>query len=153
MKRILIAIDYHPVSEKVAEAGYKLAKQLDAKVCLLHVMANVSYYGIDYPTFMGYSGYDEMAVNLDIAQEMRGVVEDFLETAAKHLDDEKVETHLAEGDAAAAILDYSKTWNADLLVMGTHSHSVFEKLLMGTVASNVLEKTEVPVFMVPIKKD
>jgi nucleotide-binding universal stress UspA family protein len=40
MKRILIAIDYHPVSEKVAEAGYKLAKQLDAKVCLLHVMAN-----------------------------------------------------------------------------------------------------------------
>jgi nucleotide-binding universal stress UspA family protein len=116
-------------------------------------MANVSYYGIDYPTFMGYSGYDEMAVNLDIALEMREVVEDFLETAAKHLNDENVETHLAEGDAATAILEYSKTWNADLVVMGTHSHSVFEKLLMGTVASSVLEKTEVPVFMVPIKKD
>ena len=77
MKRILIAIDYHPVSEKVAEAGYKLAKQLDAKVCLLHVMANVSYYGIDYPTFMGYSGYDEMAVNMDIAQENKKLESNF----------------------------------------------------------------------------
>lgn len=152
MKRILIAIDYHPVSEKVVEAGYKLAQQMEAKVCLLHVMANVSYYGVDYPTFMGYSGYDEMAVNLDIASEMREVVESFLETAAKHLEDETIETHLAEGDAASAILEYSKTWNADLVVMGTHSHSVWEKLLMGTVASSVLEKTEIPIYMVPIKK-
>jgi len=36
--------------------------------------------------------------------------------------------------------------------MGTHSHSALEKLLMGTEATKVLEKTEVPVFMVPVKK-
>lgn len=152
MKRILIAIDYHPVSEKVVEAGYKLAQQMGAEVCLLHVMANVNYYNVDYPTFMGYSGYNEMAVNLEIASEMREVVEGFLKTAASHLDDESVETHLSEGDAAPAILEYSKTWNADLLVMGTHSHSVWEKLLMGTVASSVLEETEIPIYMVPVKK-
>lgn len=152
MKKVLIAIDYHPTAEQVASAGYELAQRMEAEVCLMHVLAEVGYYGMQYPPFMGYTGYDEMAVDLNVASEMRQVAEDFVKTAASHLNDEKVSTHMAEGDTARAILDYSHEWQADLLVMGTHSHSFVEKLLMGTVASQVLEKTEIPVLMVPVKK-
>lgn len=151
MEKILIAIDYNPVSEKVAEAGYKLAQKLGARVCLVHVVADVSYYSTQYPTFMGYDGYG-MSADLNVASEMRKYAEEFLETAASHLNDPTVTTFLAEGDAPEAILDYAKEWRADLIVMGTHSHSALEKLLVGTVASKVLEKTEVPVHMVPVKK-
>lgn len=152
MKRILIALDYNPVSEKVAEAGYKLAKTMGAQVCLIHTLAEISYYGVQYPSFLGYDGYNTMTTDLNMISDLRKIAQDFLEKAAEHLKDPTVTTHLAEGDTARGILNYAEVWNADLIVMGTHSHSVLEKLLIGTVASKVLEHTEIPVLMVPIKK-
>ncbi len=152
MKKVLIAIDYHPVSEEVVNAGYELAKKMSAEVCLVHVLADVAYYGIQYQPFMGYEGYSETAIDLNVASEMREVAENYLEKAAEHLNDEKVGRHLAEGDTARALLDYADEWQADLIVMGTHSHSFLEKLIMGTVAAQVLEKTKVPVYMIPVKK-
>lgn len=151
MKRVLIAIDYNPVSEKVAGAGYELAQRLGAQVCLIHVIDDMGYYNTSFPTFMGYEGYT-MAPDLNVAEELRNIGRDYLESAARHLNDETVTTYLGEGDTANSILDYSKEWNADLIVMGTHSHSALEKIFLGTVASKVLEKTHVPVFMVPVKK-
>lgn len=152
MKKVLIAIDYNPVSEKVADAALDLVRSLDAEICLLHVLADVRYYGTQFPTFMGYDGYTAMGSDFDLALEMRKVAEDFLEKAVEHIDHPSVSTHLAEGETARAILEYSEEWKADLIVMGTHSHSVLEKLFLGTVAEKVLEKTKVPVYMVPVKK-
>lgn len=152
MKKVLIALDYNPVSEKVAEEGYKLAQKMDAEVCLIHVMADVSYYGTQYPPFMGFEGYAGMTTDYDMVNQMHEIGEDYLEKAATHLNDPSVKTHMAEGDTAKAILDYAGEWNADLIVMGTHSHSTLEKILMGTVASSVLERTKVPVYMVPVNK-
>lgn len=152
MKKVLIAIDYNPVSEKVVEKGHELAKSLNAEICLVHVIDDIGFYETQYPSFMGYDGYSGMGPNFDAAIEMRKIAEDFLEKAANHLNDPNVKTHLAEGDTAKALLAYAEECNADLIVMGTHSHSVFEKLLMGTVAESVLEKTKIPVYMVPVKK-
>ena len=151
MKKVLIGLDYNPRSEKVAREGYKLAKMLGAEVCLIHVLADVSYYGVNYPTFMGYEGYNEMQVDLNVISELREVARNFIETAARHLDDPTVSTHLADGPTSTAILNYSKEWNADLIVLGTHSHSVLEKVLMGTTASHILEKTTIPVYLIPVK--
>lgn len=153
MNKVLIAIDYNPSSQDVAESGHKLAKLMGAEVCLLHVMSDAAHYGMRYPTFMGYEGYSVGAFDANMVQEMYSISEDYLKSAAKHLNDPNVTTHLTEGDAARAILDYADEWNADLIVMGTHSHSKLEKLLMGTIASSVLEKTKIPVYMVPIKKE
>lgn len=152
MKKILIAVDYNPVSEKVAEQGYELAKSLNAEVCLIHVLDDVGFYGAQYPTFMGYDGYSGMGPDLDVAMEMRNIAEEFLEKARTHLKDPHVKTHLAEGDTAKTIMAYGEEWGANVLVMGTHSHSVLEKLLLGTVAEKILEKTKIPVYLVPVKK-
>lgn len=151
MKKVLIAIDYNPVSEKVAEAGYDLAQKMGAQVCLIHVMDDIGYYSTPFPTFMGYEGYT-MAPDLNVAEELRNIGKDYLDSAARHLKDETVKTYMGEGDTANSILDFATEWKADLIVMGTHSHSVLEKILLGTVASKVLEKTQIPVYMVPVKK-
>lgn len=151
MKKILIAIDYNPVSEIVVDAGYKLSKRLDSELCLMHVVADVSYYGVQYPTFMGYGGFDT-SIDLNLATEMRNVAKNYLETVAKHINDPAVGTELGYGDAADAILKYADEWKADIIVLGTHSHNFLEKLLLGDVASQVLKNTKVPVFMVPVKK-
>lgn len=151
MKKVLIGVDYNPRSEKVIKEGYALATKLGAEVCLIHVLADVSYYGVNYPTFMGYEGYNEMQVDLNVISELREVAKKFLQTAAEHLDDPKVTTHLAEGPTSSVILKYAHEWNADMLVLGTHSHSVLEKVLMGTTASHILERTKIPVYMIPVK--
>lgn len=152
MKKVLVAIDYNPVSEKVVNEALKLTGSMNAEICLIHVLADVSYYGTQFPTFMGYDGYSGMGPDFEMALEMRKIAEEFLKKVSEHTDHPNVTTHLAEGDTARAILDYAKDWNANLIVMGTHSHSALEKLLMGTVAEKVLEKTKIPVYMVPIKK-
>lgn len=152
MKKVLIAVDYNPVSEKVAESGYELAKDLNAEVCLIHVLDDVGFYSAQYPTFMGYDGYSGMGPDIDMAMEMRNIAEEFLQKAKDHLNDERVKTHLTEGDTAKTIMQYGEEWGANMLVMGTHSHSVLEKLLVGTVAEKILEKTKIPVYLVPVKK-
>ncbi|MDR5590232.1 universal stress protein [Christiangramia sp. SM2212] len=153
MKKVLIGLDYNPNSEIVVRSGYELAKKLGADVCLIHVLADVSYYGVNYPSFMGYEGYNELAVDLNVIAELREVAKNFVETAADHLNDPSVTTHMADGPTSTAILQYAEDWGADMIVLGTHSHSVLEKVLMGTTASHILEKTKVPVYLVPIKPE
>ena len=149
MQKILIPIGFHPVSEEIAEAGYRLAKQLNAKACLLHVIEPMPFYNMEYSSFLGFEGYP--AVNLQLEEEAEKVAEDFLKKAAEHLNSD-VQTRIEHGNTATCILDYAKSWGADLIVMGTHSYSVFEKIFMGSQAIKVLEETTVPVYMVPVKK-
>lgn len=152
MKKVLIALDYNPNSEKVVTKGHQLANLMNAEICLFHVLSEVRYYGMQYEPFMGYEGY-AFPVDFRIQEEFVKVAEDYLNKTAQHLGGDNVTTHLAEGDTATCILDYSEEWNADLVVMGTHSHSTLEKLFLGTVASSVLEKTKIPVYMVPTGND
>ena len=151
MKKVLICIDYNPTSEMVADSGYQLSKALNAEVCLLHVIADVQYYGVQYPTFMGYDGFDA-GIDININKEMHRVAENFLESVKTHLNDPTMLTKVVEGSTADVILEYATQWGANTIVLGTHSHSILEKIFIGDVASKVLKNTKVPVYMVPTKK-
>jgi len=148
MKKVLITLDYNPNSEKVVTMGHQLAQLMEAEICLFHVLSDVSYYGMQYEPFMGYEGY-AFPVDYQIQEEFVKVAKDYLEKTAAHLGGNNISTHLAEGDTAKKILEYAEEWGADVVVMGTHSHSTLEKLFLGTVASSVLERTSIPVYMVP----
>ena len=78
MKRVMITIDYNPNSEKVVNMGYELAKLMQAEVCLFHVLAEVSYYGMQYEPFMGYEGY-AFPVDYRIQEDVVKVAKDYLE--------------------------------------------------------------------------
>ena len=61
MKNILIALDYDPTAQKVAELGFLLAGNKDAAITLLHVIADPSYYASTvYDPIMGFGGYMNM---------------------------------------------------------------------------------------------
>jgi nucleotide-binding universal stress UspA family protein len=58
-------------------------------------------------------------------------------------------THLLdEGDPATVIADTAGLQNCDLIVMGTHGRTGLRRLLMGSVAEQVLRKATVPVLTV-----
>jgi nucleotide-binding universal stress UspA family protein len=61
MKKVLIALDYDPTAQKVAEAGFSLAKSMNAEIILLHVISEPVYYSsMEYSPVMGFTGYMEM---------------------------------------------------------------------------------------------
>jgi nucleotide-binding universal stress UspA family protein len=60
-----------------------------------------------------------------------------------------MEAMIREGDATSEILDQGTDMKAELLVMGTHGRSGFERFLLGSVTEKVLRKASCPVLTVP----
>ncbi len=58
IKKICIAIDYSPTSQKVVETGYEYAKALGAQVLLVHVVSDAVYYMGGHDSMMGYEGLE-----------------------------------------------------------------------------------------------
>jgi nucleotide-binding universal stress UspA family protein len=60
----------------------------------------------------------------------------------------RVEHRLEEGDAATQILRLAQETGCDLIVMGTHGRTGLGRLLMGSVAEQVLRLAACPVLTV-----
>ncbi|HUL71633.1 MAG TPA: universal stress protein [Vicinamibacterales bacterium] len=60
-----------------------------------------------------------------------------------------VATTVGEGQVVQEILQQARALPADLVVMGTHGRSGFERLLLGSVTERVLRKASCPVLTVP----
>jgi nucleotide-binding universal stress UspA family protein len=153
LKKILIALDYDPTAQNVAETGYSLAKSLGAEVILLHVISDLIYYSsIDFSPIMGFDGYMDFGpLELDTADRLKEASVKFLEKSKNHLGDKIIQTQVKEGDFAETILETVKELHADIIVMGSHSRSWLKEIVMGSVTEKVLRHTPVPIFIVPTK--
>lgn len=156
MNKILIALDYSPAAETVAETGYRLARKMGSQVILLHVLNEPAYYTSEsYSPIMGYTGdflYGNAGVVTLRQQDIRDSIEAYLNSTRLHLGDATIETMIAEGDAADVIVETAGTQGADIIVLGSHSRTGIEKLLMGSVAEKVLHHSTVPLFIIPCKQ-
>ena len=155
MKKILIALDYDPTSQKVVETGHTLGKALGAETILLHVIASaVHYTSIKYP-IMGFGGYMNIdPKELDLVDEsLRKASQDFLDQSKKQLFDKTIRTIVQEGDTAEAIIKTAQKESADIIVMGSHSRKWLEQITMGSVTEKVLRHTTIPMLIVPTKKN
>ena len=56
---------------------------------------------------------------------------------------------LSRGLPSHVLLDYAEREGADLVVMGTHGRRGLRRLFLGSVAGEVLRRTQVPVLVVP----
>ncbi len=155
IKKVLIALDYNPTAQKVAEVGFSMAKAMKAEVILLHVIADPIYYSAtEYSPIMGFSGYMDMEPFIfDSVDELKKTSQHFLEKTKKHLDDDTIQTHIKEGDFAESILKTAKDLHADVIVMGSHSRRWLDEILLGSVTEKVLHQTTLPLFIIPTKKN
>jgi len=131
---ILHPTDSSDGSEAVLRVARSLARDLGAKLILLHVVP-IAVFPI------------ESAVPVD-PQAYR----DVMEAVRQHLDgpDLKypVEARLGQGDAADEIRRMAREVGCDLIVMGTQGRTGLDRLLLGSVAESVLAKADCPVMVV-----
>jgi len=154
MQKVLIALDYNPTAQKVAEAGFSMAKAMNAEIILLHVISDPVYYSsTEYSPIMGFNGFLGMENQLlDNVDTLKKASQEFLDKSKQHLGDKTIQTLVGEGDFAESILKTAKDLHADIIVMGTHSRKWLENIVMGSVTEKVLNHATTPLFIIPTKK-
>ena len=154
MKKVLIAMDYDPTAQKVVEIGFSFAKAMGAEVILLHVITDGTYYtSLEYSSIAGFFAFsDEDVSHLYEPGGLKKAITHFLEKEKKHLGDESIQTIVKEGNFDEAIVKAAKELHADVIVMGSHSRRWLDEILIGSVTEKVLNKTTIPLFIVPTKK-
>jgi nucleotide-binding universal stress UspA family protein len=142
-QRILVPVDKSETSQQALIEAARLADNQNAILRLAHV--------IDLAQFAW--GANEF---VDVSQLQQGLREAgqiilnelvaLLTTYNLH-----IETTLIEiwgGALAKGIVDETRRWGADLVVMGTHGYSGLTHLLLGSVAEGVMRATDVPILLV-----
>jgi nucleotide-binding universal stress UspA family protein len=154
MKKVLIALDYDPTAQKVAEAGFSLAKSMNAEIILLHVISEPVYYSsMEYSPVMGFTGYMEMGPLQSVTMEgLKEASLKYLDKSRQHLGDSTIQTIVKEGNFADTILETASEVNADIIAIGSHGRKWIENIIMGSVTEKVLHSTSIPLFIIPTKK-
>ncbi len=140
-RKILAPTDFSPLSERgVAEAS-SLARSLGAELVLVHVVE---------PIVMGGEIHGAAAM----ATAFEGIQQSARRALERAVDKIKKRGHrcrgvIANGGAAAMIVDTAARVHADLIVLATHGRSGFSRLLLGSVAERVVRSAACPVLTVP----
>ncbi len=144
--KVLLAIDE---SEFAAQA----AREVETRLCIpettVRVIHVVSSFIPPAAAVVEAGGSLEGVRNnvLDQYQEM-------VDRTAARLRDLGVSAEgvVREGSAGKAIVDEAKGWNADLIVLGAHGLTGLESLVMGNVASYVMDNATCSVEVVRPKQ-
>lgn len=128
--RVLIALDGSECSQRALEFALKMPWKLDTQFCLF-----TAIYLWEDDFNISQSSYEKAT---DKAKE---IALKLLEEKTKYFKEKLPENHIeidyTFDKAREAIVEKAFDYKADLIIMGSHGRSGFNKLLMGSVAEYV----------------
>jgi nucleotide-binding universal stress UspA family protein len=143
IRRILCPIDFSDGSRHALEHAVVMAGWYGSHLTALHVVNPVFTIESSIP-FADFEGPVPTAADREALRER---VCAWLEPARRV--GVGAEALLDDGKPAADILERAASMPADLVVMGTHGRSGFERWMLGSVTEKVLRKATCPVLTVP----
>jgi nucleotide-binding universal stress UspA family protein len=143
IRQILCPIDFSDFSRRAFDHAVAIANWYESTITLLHVSAPVPV--VVYAP--GVAMLPSAVLTREDHDALLGSMKRFAEVEAGP--GVSVEFEIREGDAAAEILETASSQPTDLIVMGTHGRSGFERLVLGSVTEKVLRKAACPVLSVP----
>ena len=134
-ERILLAVDGSRHSAKAIPAAADLASRYGAEVLVFHAREH------------------ELALGVDVDAETPDEAMTLVDGIVRELKDRGVAVRgeivrVPLGDTARAILDATHDEHMDLIVMGTRGLSEWSRLLMGSVAHDIVHLADIPVLVV-----
>jgi nucleotide-binding universal stress UspA family protein len=135
IQTILHPTDFSERCEEAFRVAYSLAKDHAARVIVVHVPEPMAA-----PT--------GMAPTPPLPAGHRGGLEERLCRFQASAPEVRVECRVEEGDPARGIVGAARATESDLIVMGTHGRTGLGRLLMGSVAEQVLRTAPCPVVTV-----
>lgn len=146
MKHILCPVDFSDVSRRALDHALAVARCYGARVTALHVLPTApSLTAVPY--YFGAEVAPVALPSIDLAQ-VGTELQRFVDT--ERVPGIRVDTMLSEApDTYREILVQADRLQADLIVVGTHGRSGFERLYLGSITEKVLRKAHTPVMTVP----
>jgi nucleotide-binding universal stress UspA family protein len=139
IRHILCPVDLSPFSKRALVHAAVLAGWYEAKLTTLHVDPLV-------PVLYGFPDVAAVPSGSPDSDRVRAEVERFVQAAVAP---QPAQIVVRTGAPAPQILQYAAEVTTDLLVLGTHGRSGFERLMLGSVTEKVLRKASCPVLTVP----
>ena len=145
MQRILVAVDFSDITDRVIETAAELAQGLRAKVWLMHCVNQQAAVGAmgDAPIILPVpdtSLSERFPVKFRQLNQLAGTLR------AKEIETEVL---FASGAVVNEISTAIEENRIDLIVVGSHGHGALYDLVVGSVTKSVLYYTSKPVVIVP----
>lgn len=144
MKTILAPVDFSPATASVVAQATTLARLLQARLVLLSVVQAPVIVSEFTPMMGNTTEFVDAAKNSAAAR-----LEQLRQEVPPEISPVQIET--VEGLAAQAIADAAQRLAADYVVMGSHGHTAFYDLVIGSTTHGVIQRAKCPVVIVPAK--
>lgn len=138
-KKVLAPIDFHEHAMGALEVAKSIAQVNDGLVTLLYVVP------MDEP--IGGKMYED-----DFKKQAEKDAERLAGLASKKMQGVKFEILTEIGDPATAIINTAASKASDVIVMGTHGRKSLMRILMGSVAEQVLREAPCPVIVYRLER-
>lgn len=145
LKRILVPVDFSPLSKKALLYAARLAQQFNAAIDLFHVVEPEVPPAFD--GFMIVPSPISSGTTSSCTGQMTAMV-----AAARSAGAERMKTSVRCGLAAFEIVEAAKEFDADLIVIATHGYTGWKHFAIGSTAERVVRAAPCPVLVVREKE-
>ena len=147
--KVLLAIDGSPHSQAAIAAVTRRPWPKGTAIEILTVLHSPTAVMIDVA--LGLPAVDEQI------GEQRRQASTLLDGAGKQIaraaPEVTVTTRILEGNPKDVIVEEARTWNADLIVLGSHGYGRFRRMMLGSVAGAVVANAPCSVQVAREKRD
>lgn len=144
--QVLLPTDFSPFSDRALHHAIALCKWYQARLTVLYALSSPGAPLTDFPPYL---------TPVPLTQRERDQLLAHLQNFSRPASEAGIEvsSSLVEGEVVAMILGAAETMPADLVVIGTHGHGGFERLILGSVTEKILRKAPCPVMTIPAPPD
>lgn len=143
MINIVLPVDFGDSTDLLTDAAVKFAKEVNGKICLIHVApADIGFAIGD----MGFQYFPEVEQN-EIRQELLQLNNIQQRIIAQGVDCEHI---LKQGVAGDIIMEYAQKKNAGFIVLGSHGRSGVYDIFVGSLTKEITRRSEIPVLVIPV---
>ena len=140
LKRILIATDFSPVSQRALWHGLAIARNVGASVDIVHIVDSLGFR---------MTGAEVVAQAVDLAeQDLKKMEAALLRSGPLNSIPHQMLVEEESGEVWEALCRLVRDHDIDLVVLGTHGRTGLKKLFLGSVAEEVFRRSPCPVLTV-----
>lgn len=145
MKTILVPVDFSPVTRAVVHAAAALARREKAQLALLHAIPPPNLVATDAAAFAGplleLSTSAEKAARRHLARLGAALARNGL----------TARIHCVHGLPGVEIERFATRLKPSFIVIGSHGHSAFYDLVLGSTTTAAIKRARCPVLVVPAR--
>ncbi len=143
-RKILVPLDGSETSEAVLPHVAALAECMGAQVTLLRVITQPVYEAVfgDMALHHTSAAPDTMNSRAHAEGYLQRVVFDHFKN------NDAVAYEVCAGPVAETIMDYAASIEADVIAMSTHGRSGLARMVIGSVADEIVRRSNLPVLLV-----